>query len=614
MRSAVAAAVPEGASSLCCECSSTISTCGKSRAACSANASRARRRARSWARRTTGSPAARAAASRRSRASASRPVVPSTTARPRARPASACSSPSSGRVKSTRRRRPRPSRERLARASRSARRPRRRGSARRARRARGRRPPRGPPPTGVPGAAARAGEDDARSRDRLEQRRPRLRTAASKRSSSGPMPAAEKLLGRAQLGRERRDVARGVTASTRAATSSSERISLPLSTARAEPRHARRRRLERQQHAALDALLRALELVGREAAGARGRRSARARSRRTPPRSRRACRRRRRPGRARRSSTCSCRRCRPCRAARGSPGRAATRPRRRARGRAARARSGARRRAREPGRREADVVLLGVAREEELPARPADGRRRGARPASAAPSCRRSATSVAEGVVLDVAGRGDDDRCRRRSGSRGTPRRSTFVERAHGGGAADHGPAELVLAEHAARGEVVHEIGGVVLDHRDLLEHDLALRTRALVLEARARSHVAHHVERERQVLVEHADVDDGRVRGRERVQLGAELVEDAGDLDLVVALAALEQQVLDEVRDAGLGRPLVARADVDEDADRDRAHRLDLLGDDAEAVGKRCQLMHGPERTSAQGVRRRAASRRGPG
>ena len=110
-----------------------------------------------------------------------------------------------------------------------------------------------------------------------------------------------------------------------------------------------------------------------------------------------------------------------------------------------------------------------------------------------------------------------------------------------------------MVAEHAARGEVVHEVGRVVLDHRDLLEHDLALGLERVGLEARARGHVAHHVERERQVLVEHAHVHDGRLAGREGVQLGAEAIGDARDLDLVVALAALEQQVLDEVRDAGL-------------------------------------------------------------
>ena len=89
-----------------------------------------------------------------------------------------------------------------------------------------------------------------------------------------------------------------------------------------------------------------------------------------------------------------------------------------------------------------------------------------------------------------------------------------------------------------------------------------------------------------------------GRLARRERVQLGAEAIGHAGDLDLVEALAALEEQVLDEVRDAGLGRPLVAGADADEDADRDRAHGVDLLGDDAKPAGECRLLVHGPEPT----------------
>ena len=163
---------------------------------------------------------------------------------------------------------------------------------------------------------------------------------------------------------------------------------------------------------------------------------------------------------------------------------------------------------------------------------------------------------------------------------------------------ADHGPAELVLAEDAARRQVVHEIGRVVLDHRDLLEHDLALGLERVGLEARARGHVAHDVERQRQVLVQHAHVHDRRLARRVGVELGAQAIGHAGDLDLVEALAALEQQVLDEVRDAGLRRPLVAGADADEHADRHRAHRLDRLGDDAEPAGECRLLVHGPEPT----------------
>ena len=199
--------------------------------------------------------------------------------------------------------------------------------------------------------------------------------------------------------------------------------------------------------------------------------------------------------------------------------------------------------------------------------------------------------------MLDVA-RGRHDDVAGAVAARVVRRDAGVRQRAHRRRAADHGPAELVVAEDAAGSEVVHEIGGVVLDHRDLLEHHLALGLERLVLEARARRHVAHDVERQRQVLVEHAHVHDGRLARRERVQLGAEAIGDARDLDLVEALAALEQQVLDEMRDARLARPLVARADADEDADRDRAHRIDLLGDDSQAVGKGCLLVHGPEPT----------------
>ena len=205
----------------------------------------------------------------------------------------------------------------------------------------------------------------------------------------------------------------------------------------------------------------------------------------------------------------------------------------------------------------------------------------------------------AERVVLDVAGGRDDD-VARAVAARVVGRDVGVGERAHGRGAADHRAAELVLAEDAARREVVHEIGRVVLDHRDLLEHDLALRLERLVLEARARGHVAHDVERERQVLVEHAHVHDGRLARRERVQLGAEAIGDARDLDLVVALAALEEQVLDEMRDAGLGGRSSRAPTPTKTPTATERTVVDLLGDDAQAVGERCLLMHGPEPTSA--------------
>src|SRR5581483_2928758 len=68
----------------------------------------------------------------------------------------------------------------------------------------------------------------------------------------------------------------------------------------------------------------------------------------------------------------------------------------------------------------------------------------------------------------------------------------------------------------------------------------------------------------------------------------------------------ALEQQVLEEVRDASLGRRLVARAGADPEAERDRAHRRQRLGHDPHASRKLGQL-------DALGERRGRALRQGP-
>ena len=50
----------------------------------------------------------------------------------------------------------------------------------------------------------------------------------------------------------------------------------------------------------------------------------------------------------------------------------------------------------------------------------------------------------------------------------------------------------------------------------------------------------------------------------------------------------ALEQHVLDEMRDAVLLRRFAARAGADPDADRDGAHVRHGFGDHADAVGER--------------------------
>ena len=62
-------------------------------------------------------------------------------------------------------------------------------------------------------------------------------------------------------------------------------------------------------------------------------------------------------------------------------------------------------------------------------------------------------------------------------------------------------------AEDGLGEEVVDEVLGRVLDHRDLLEHDLALGVD--VGERRREHHVRHHVDRALEMAVGDARVDD---------------------------------------------------------------------------------------------------------
>jgi hypothetical protein len=123
-------------------------------------------------------------------------------------------------------------------------------------------------------------------------------------------------------------------------------------------------------------------------------------------------------------------------------------------------------------------------------------------------------------------------------------------------GAPDHRPPERVVAEDGRREDVVDLVRGLVLVHRDLLDHHLALGVE--VAQRRTQHHVAHHVERALEVLVEETRVDRSRLLARSGVYLRAHAVEDLVDLGRAEPLGALEEQVLEEMRDAGPSRRLV--------------------------------------------------------
>ncbi len=164
---------------------------------------------------------------------------------------------------------------------------------------------------------------------------------------------------------------------------------------------------------------------------------------------------------------------------------------------------------------------------------------------------------------------------------------------------ADDRPPKRVIAEHGRRQDVVHLVGWLVLVHGDLLDHHLALGVDVRV--GGPQHHVRHHVERAVEVLIEEARVDRGGLLARPGVDLRPEPVEDLVDLGRAEARRALEQQMLEEVRDPGLPGRLVTRADLHPEPEGDGSHRGHRLGDDPYT---RVEL---GERVFAAGAQRRS-------
>ena len=187
------------------------------------------------------------------------------------------------------------------------------------------------------------------------------------------------------------------------------------------------------------------------------------------------------------------------------------------------------------------------------------------------------AQKVDDAIVRDVA-RGRDDDVVGRVGRAVVGGQRLLADARDHLGAADHGPSDRVATEDGFGHEVVDQILWVVVDHRDLLEHDLPLGVD--LGEGGVVDHPRHHVERRLEPVVGHAGVDERRLARSGGVELAAEPVEDLRDLLRRVRARALEEQMFDEVQGARAGVRLVARAGADPETERDRANVRNVLGD----------------------------------
>ena len=151
---------------------------------------------------------------------------------------------------------------------------------------------------------------------------------------------------------------------------------------------------------------------------------------------------------------------------------------------------------------------------------------------------------------------------------------------------AEHGAPERVLAERGVVDQVLGDGRRLVVRACDLLDHDAALAVELLGVEPRTPDEVGQQVDRLQRLLGAHGDVEGDEVVARVGVQLAADPLGRLVDRSVVgELLAALEDEVLEEVRHPVLLRALGARAGVERDERGDGARAVELEAVDRQAV-----------------------------
>ena len=99
-----------------------------------------------------------------------------------------------------------------------------------------------------------------------------------------------------------------------------------------------------------------------------------------------------------------------------------------------------------------------------------------------------------------------------------------------------------------------------------------------------APQYVTQKVERREKIRIERVRVEGRVLLGGEGVDVAADRVDRLGDVLGGPGRGSLEQEVLEEVRDARLCVRLVTRSGADPEPERDRPDRRHRLGHDADA------------------------------
>ena len=186
--------------------------------------------------------------------------------------------------------------------------------------------------------------------------------------------------------------------------------------------------------------------------------------------------------------------------------------------------------------------------------------------------------------MLDVAG-GRDDAVARVVSAQVAGQQVVGIDGRDGLGGAQDRVAVGMRGPECAGVQLEDQIVRRVLHAADLLEDHVPLEVEVALPEQRAAHQVGQHIDRDRQVGVEDVGLEGGVIAGREGVEGPAAGLELEGDLIWRAPLGALEDHVLEKVRNPHPLRRLVHARGADPDPERRGADAGQRLGEDAEPV-----------------------------
>ena len=207
---------------------------------------------------------------------------------------------------------------------------------------------------------------------------------------------------------------------------------------------------------------------------------------------------------------------------------------------------------------------------------------------------------LGEVVVVQIPGRGKDHIAAMEAVAV-IAHQAVLVESGHRRGRSQNRPAERMAFPEGLRKQLMHQHIRIVLVDLDLFQNHPALALDVGRGEDGIEHQVGQHIQSNGHMLGQRLHVEaDGLLAG-EGVQVAADRIHLAGDVLRRARARALEEHMLDKVRDAVGLRRLAARAAFDPHSHGHRTHILHALGQHDQAVRQ-----YGAAKISFRGHRHR--------